>query len=188
MILRITNLIALLLAEAWFIQTPDWEPAILFIGFLSSLIIQEVKTNKPEQNTIHDKTLFSKFLNALPSNEGSINFLREHDFHNTFELEKLNQLRTFAMGWDNVEYEFLNKKLEDIRKELMDLIYEFIDISSHATFPIRDGFQTAIPRYTEEGEIPQRAIDSIKSMNKLGDNIFEKHQELARLGKQQLNV
>jgi len=38
------NLLSLMLAEAWFIKTPDWEPAILFIGFLSALVIQELKS------------------------------------------------------------------------------------------------------------------------------------------------
>ena len=43
MILKIGNLISLLLAEAWYINSPDWEPAILFIGLLGGLIAQELK-------------------------------------------------------------------------------------------------------------------------------------------------
>jgi hypothetical protein len=33
MIIKIANLLALLLSEAWFIKNPDFEPGILFIGF-----------------------------------------------------------------------------------------------------------------------------------------------------------
>jgi hypothetical protein len=44
MILKIGNLLSLLLAEAWFIKTPDWEPAILFIGLFGALIAQEFKS------------------------------------------------------------------------------------------------------------------------------------------------
>lgn len=43
MILKIGNLLSLLLAEAWFINSPDWEPAILFIGLFVGLIAQEYK-------------------------------------------------------------------------------------------------------------------------------------------------
>lgn len=45
MILRIGNLLSLFLAEAWFITSPDWEPAILFIGLIGTFFIQEVKRN-----------------------------------------------------------------------------------------------------------------------------------------------
>lgn len=44
MILKIGNLLSLLLAEAWYINNPDWEPAILFIGLLVGLIAQELKS------------------------------------------------------------------------------------------------------------------------------------------------
>ncbi len=44
MILKIGNLLSLLLAEAWFITSPDWEPAILFIGLFGALIAQERKS------------------------------------------------------------------------------------------------------------------------------------------------
>ncbi|WP_345969429.1 hypothetical protein WCX72_08770 [Sulfurimonas sp. HSL1-6] len=189
MILKIANLIALLLAEAWLVSSPDWEPAILFIGFLSSLIIQEVKDKTvTNQSNTHDKELFTKFLNDLPSGEGSIDFLRDHDFHNSFKLAKLDQLRDFARNWDNAEFEFLNKELEKARQDLLQTIFQFIDVSSHHTFPERDGWQTSIPNYTDNGEIPQRAKESIKKMNDLGDNIFAMHQTLIRLGKQQLNI
>jgi len=43
MILKIGNLVSLLLAEAWYINSPDWEPAILFIGLFVGLIAQERK-------------------------------------------------------------------------------------------------------------------------------------------------
>ncbi|MBU0626062.1 hypothetical protein KKH82_01185 [Patescibacteria group bacterium] len=42
--MKIGNLLSLLLAEAWFINSPDWEPAILFIGLLGALIAQEFKS------------------------------------------------------------------------------------------------------------------------------------------------
>jgi len=38
------NLLSLFLAEAWFINSPDWEPAILFISLLGTLITQEFKS------------------------------------------------------------------------------------------------------------------------------------------------
>ena len=44
MILKIANIISLLLAEAWLIKSPDWEPAILFISLLGGLIAQEFKS------------------------------------------------------------------------------------------------------------------------------------------------
>ena len=188
MILKSTNLLALLLSEAWFIKQPDWEPAILFIGFLSNLIIQEIKSKNLKNDNLQDKELFKNLLNELPSNEGSINFLREHDFHNSFKIDKLDQIRIFARNWDNAEYGFLNKKLENLRTELLNLIYEFIDVSSHHTFPLANGFQTAIPRYTDNHKIPEKAKEMIKRMNQLGDSIFIKHQELIREAKKTLNV
>ncbi len=189
MILKIANLISLLLAEAWFVNQPDWEPAILFIGLFAGLIAQEIKGQKSNDNkSEQDKFLFSKFLNDLPSNNGSIFFLSQHDFHNDFELSKLNQIRNFTRSWSNAEHEFLNKNLEKIRLELILKIDEFIYCSSMNTFAQGDGWQTSIPNYKEDGGIPESRQKSIAEMNDLSSSIVKKHQNLIRLSKNILDI
>jgi len=62
MILKIGNLLSLLLAEAWFIKNPDWEPAILFIGLFGALIAQEVKSTKSNDNLSQKEKLEALYI------------------------------------------------------------------------------------------------------------------------------
>jgi len=75
MILKIPSILSLILAGAWFIDSPDWEPVIVFIASFMTLLTQEIKnSNKEPVNNIteHDKILFAKLLNKLPSTNGGI--------------------------------------------------------------------------------------------------------------------
>lgn len=148
--------------------------------------MKDLQTHSSQNS--HDKELFKEFINDLPSTSGSIEFIREHDFHNSFKLSKLDELREFARKWDNAEYEFINHDLENPRNKLLSTIFEFIEVSSLNTFSEGDGWQTSIPKYLENGDIPPTRKKAIEKMNALGDDIFIQHQTLVRAGKNNLNT
>ena len=62
MILRIGNLLSLFLAEAWFITSPDWEPAIVFISLIVTLIVQEVKCHSSNSTLSQKEKLESLYI------------------------------------------------------------------------------------------------------------------------------
>ena len=189
MILKIANLVSLLLAEAWFINSPDWEPAILFITLLGTLIAQEIKSknDKPINNTSeHDKSLYEQFLKELPF-EGSIEFIRDHDFHYSFLLEDIKQLMKFTREWDNAEHEFLNNDLENDKKELFNKIKKFVYDSGMKTFP-RGGMQSVMNDLDEEHNLTKSTRENIVLLNNYGDDIFELHQKFVRKGKNTLYI
>lgn len=190
MILKIANLVSLLLAEAWFIKSPDWEPAILFITLLGTLIAQEVRSENdtPIKNiTIHDKELYEIFLKELPF-EGSIEFIRDHDFHYSFALENIKQLIRFTREWDNAEHEFLNHDLENYKKELFNKIKNFVYDSGMKTFPMGEGVQTVMNNRDQEHALTKSTKENIALLNNYGNDIFALHQEFVRKGKNILYI
>lgn len=169
---------------------------LIFFGLLYNLLalfIQYSLSQKKENNSKHycdiDKELFSKFLKCLPSS-GSVEFVNNHCFGNSFNLERLNQLNEFYFTWNNAEYEFLNPNLENLKKTLFDKIAEFVDFSSLKTYRQRNGLFLAIPDayLADEMNLPQHVRDNIQTLNKLGCEVYEAHQNLVREAKKELGV
>ncbi|RLA84139.1 MAG: hypothetical protein DRG78_02305 [Epsilonproteobacteria bacterium] len=62
MILKIGNILSLFLAEAWFINSPDWEPAILFIGLFGALIAQELRSSSSDNKLSQKEKLEALYI------------------------------------------------------------------------------------------------------------------------------
>lgn len=149
------------------------------------LHIQTIK--KLDNNASQDKSLYERFLLALPSN-GSMDFLKHHDFHNSFPLNDLRQIINFPQEWDNAECEFMNNDLEEIRKELLEKIKHFVYDSSMKTFPAGDGIQTIMTYADEEWDLTENTQKNIALLNQYGDDIYELHQKLIRKGRNVLYI
>lgn len=187
MILKVLNLISLLVAEAWLILNFDWEPLIVFIGLLGSLITQEIKTSKivmsDNKDSIHDKELFNELLSILPSTRNSIIFIKQHDFANSFQPNPLFDLYDFAYQWEIPEKEFLDSKLEKTKKQLLEKIDNLSELTRKNLVTKYNGFLSIDP-YGEG--YSERDYKIIEQMNKLGDEILFYHQKLIKEGKQKL--
>lgn len=78
MILKIGNLLSLLLAEAWYINNPDWEPAILFVGLLVGLIAQELKSTNSNNKLSQKEKLESLYIKTHEMFEEAIKAINEY--------------------------------------------------------------------------------------------------------------
>jgi len=67
----------------------------------------------------HDLNVYKKILEILPSN-GSILFIRQHDFGASFEVDQLQDFYNFLEYSLRPEIRFIGKKLERLRKKLVD--------------------------------------------------------------------
>lgn len=81
----------------------------------------------------HDIQLLRRFRDLF--SEGEKDFLREHDFGNSFSLNRLSGTRELADRWHGAEYEFddvqIQEKLDPIVRDCQELLHrmtEYTDV------------------------------------------------------------
>lgn len=156
----------------------------LITVYVDKFLISKQETLKQEKWLIKDKLLFEKFLEELPST-GSIEFLKTHSFQNGFYLEYLRQILNFEQNWDDAEHEFINEKLENLRKELLENIKKFVYVNAIGSYSLGDGYFTTTPDAyrLDDWNIPKHVIDKMQEMNDLADKVVELHQKFVRTAK-----
>lgn len=184
--LKIVNLIALLLTVAWFARSPDWEPAVGFLGLLATLIGLEVKT-KSAKGPHPDKELFQEFLRVLPSND-SIEFIRTFNMAGfSFDRRKLDDLKEFAYEWDDAEHEFHDKQLETKRKKLLKLIQKYLNYIAMHTFHTEYRYLYSVPLEWEYQK-PELFNQIVGDLHRFAEEIVSTHQDLVRTGRRKLRL
>lgn len=160
----------------------------LITVYFDKFLISKQETLKQEKWLSKDKVLFKKFLEELPSN-GSIEFLKTHSFQNGFYLENLRQIQNFTQNWDNAEHEFIDAKLETLRKQLLENIKTFLYINSMGSYSLGNGYFTTIPDAyrLDDFNVPKHVIDKMKEMDDLAEKVVELHQKLIRIAHKLLN-
>ena len=156
----------------------------LITVYFDKFLISKQETLKQEKWLSKDKLLFEKFLEELPSN-GSIEFIKTHSFRNGFYLENLRQILNFQESWDDAEHEFIDKKLETLRKQLLENIKKFIHVNAIGSYPVKHGYFTTTPdKYRlDDLNIPKEIIDKMNKMDDLAKEVVKSHQEFIRTAK-----
>jgi hypothetical protein len=177
-IIQILTSLALLTCIFWFIYKPDFEPLLTGLCLLATLLGLIVEERISSAHTV-DRELFQRLRQDLPS-DGSIAFIDTNNFAGfSFDLSRLNDLDTFIHAWDNAEHEFLNKELEQKRKQLMKLVKEYLITIALETFPTHTPGWNTVP---DEWEIeqPDRFNATVTKLHNLAGQIVNLHQNLFR--------
>jgi hypothetical protein len=111
----------------------------------------------------HDKKVLIKILEVMPSN-GSILFIREHDFGDSFNVDDLKDLFRFDRLSTRPEIHFLDKKIENLRLSLVSDISKFTSFLGFNSWQTRDG--------TNKIKEPDE-YDDLNEYKKIRDNINE---------------
>jgi hypothetical protein len=140
----------------------------------------------PRSASVHDKDLFKKFLDALPST-GNVAFVRDYDFANSFRLDDLRELTTFTYRWNNPEHEFLDQELEVRRQQVLRAIQAFLRSVDLYTSPNHAERQSVFPRgVNPEFDVPPAIRREIDELNEQSRSVYAEHSELVRLAKTKL--
>jgi hypothetical protein len=147
----------------------------------------EEQTARKQEELAADRAMFQRFLKALPSN-GSIDFVRNHDFGGCFDRRRLEQLETFAHEWNDAEHEFLNSEMETKRSELHSLAKTFLGMLVTYASPLAGAsgeHHSSLPREWEDNN---RAAfqKAVTELHEQANKVVAAHQNLVRLGKQHL--
>lgn len=140
------------------------------------------KQKDKELGRHNDQKLLKSFIDLLPSNGDTINFLQSGNIEGCpFPLQFLDPLFSFTTQWDNAEYEFVDKKLESKRKEILRVIKEYLIFSGLNTFPVDKGRNTVPSEWAYKD--PERFNTVVKKLYNLAGQAFILHQEIIRIGK-----
>jgi hypothetical protein len=122
---RLLSLLALLGATAWVSTDWSWKSGIASITAFAAFLGLEYKQIKKLGSIETDRKLFREFLTLLPST-GAIDYIRNREFLNPFQWEKMRDLETFSSQWDTPEREFFDKYLEREKRTLHGAVTEFL--------------------------------------------------------------
>jgi hypothetical protein len=152
----------------------------------SELPLQETAERLRRQRADTDARLFSELLALLPSTEGVIPFLREHDFGASFPREALDPLMRFLRDWDTADHEFLDETIDEGRRGLLAAVKKFMPLYAIETFVNElDATRQEVPRQwrVEDRHRYQRVV---RQLNEAADEIVKRHQEVVRLARRTL--
>lgn len=148
----------------------------------------DIKFEYTDAHKAVDVQAYNKFKELLPP-EGSISFIREFNFAGfAFEREKLNQLDAFTFYFTNPDFEFIDKDMETLRKEIYDKVVKFRGLLAVNTWPCGSNNKSSSVPPEWEIEQPERFNVVVRELHSLTDEICDKYDRLVRLAKIKLAV
>ncbi|BDU49479.1 toll/interleukin-1 receptor domain-containing protein [Haliovirga abyssi] len=162
----------------------------------SNIILKKIKKYKeeevPEKNSKKneknislnqkiyksDIELYNKIKEII---KNSVEFSKDWDFGSPHRDNSLNGLFHIELQFESPDFEFINEKLEIIKKELFESIKKFILSVSINTFPKGNGFQE-IP-YEWSYEQPELFEKTRNEINSLADEMWKKYCNFVKMGR-----
>ena len=124
------------------------------------LAAEIVSGRKPSE---HDLSLFVRIVELMP--EGTIDFLRNHDFDNSFAGNQQKGLFELA-NWEGSRRQFLDGALQQKWALLLSDIKAFVGALAAGTGPIGAGpLFSAHPDHTNKMNPPDWVAECIKKLN-----------------------
>ena len=118
--------------------------------------------------------------------EGTIYWLRAHNFGSSFPDKILDPLYTFEQESFKSDFEFLNPEIESLKNNLLQNIKEFNQAIITNTFGAGPNFQSVPKEWTYEQ--PERHDKAVNHLNNLADNICMSYDTLIKYGRRTLKV
>lgn len=126
----------------------------------------------------HDMEVLKEILKTIPS-DGTINFIRQHDFGDSFDLEETKELYDFIYLAERVEYQFVDSKLERMRLKLNEDVKVFNNYLSQHTWLISSNGSRRCKMKDEEDFISDAAYHTVRNrINGLADQVCQSYDSL----------
>ncbi len=174
------TLIMLLACTAWLARAPGWDSVIAFFGALIAYLSTEVNLSRSSD---HDAALFASFIEELPSDGSVMQFLSEYDLGNPFPSEPISALYQFIERWRDDEHEFLDRRLDWLRRELIRRTEQFLrrltqHTAAHGSGLLSIGMQ--------DFETRPEMLTLREELNNLATEVYRAHQDLVRYARGKL--
>ena len=178
---RAINLLALLLATAWWGSSKDFEAAITALGLFAALGYQEYRVSS--YGDTHDKNLYERFLTEFPSNGRSMRFLNDHDMGTSYLAEQLEEFDLFVQNWRDAEHEFHNELLNSYLRVLQEKANAFAAFKAFNVFANAGGVRTMD---LADFETDPKKLKIKEMLNSMATEVYNAHQSLVRQGRKLL--
>ncbi len=135
----------------------------------------------------HDVDLYEKYKYLFVHN-GVAEFYRQHDFLGSFSEDKWRPLSHYVNSWETVEHEFVNKKLNNLHKNVYASAFDLGNAISGNTVPIGSGGQmrSVKPDSMPFGPIPEHIKEEAKEINELVPPFIKAHELFVRCANRKL--
>ena len=139
------------------------------------------------ENTELDRKVYEEIIKLLPW-DGSIRYLRIHDFRTIFDDEFEISLIVFCSWSDNPAFEFIDTDLESLKIKLLNDIKSFLSILGHNSFHVKTMGEKMLYRIPKEWsyELPEKYKKVTDEVNYLGYEICKTYDELIKTCRRRL--
>lgn len=122
-------------------------------------------------------------------------FLRDYDLGASFQWARLNGLIELHEDYIGARYQFVDKRLQKEWFELQIRLGQFIDFTSHKSFPTEggNGFNSFLTRRDASGIISKETLEIIHTANQMATDLYKRFDalealSLVRLGAYKIDV
>lgn len=155
--------------ELWLILLIIFVISILII-FIIQFFKKKKSSFKYDSNSVTlDRKLFNRIIKELLPQDGTILWLRTHNFGSSFPDIRTDPLYTFETENLKSDFEFLNPKLEKLKTELLNSILTLNKGIATHTFEAGPDFQSIPSEWKTEQR--ERYTNAVDELNKLGGNV-----------------
>ena len=187
MLPRVLTVLITVIATYWYGRTRTWEAFFTAAGFLLAYFSTETYSRfRSEKRVAADRELFTKLQSELPF-DGSIRFLRDHDFRIAFKWSELYDLNQFVRTWSNESRKFHDKRLERVKESLTVTACGFLHDLGIDTFPQQHGDLQEIPKEWKRDQ-QERYKEVSDRLNNGANEVVKAHQRLVELARKRLEV
>jgi len=136
--------------------------------------------------TMLDRATFSRLKALLPW-KGSIFFLRQEDFQESFTLSSFADLSNFNYTCEDPAFEFTDADLEGARANLRESVDRFLRLVGVKTYPTNNPDRNAVPAEWRHQK-PEQFKDHVDILCEFSAQILERYDTLIKLGRRKLSV
>lgn len=143
-----------------------------------------------ERKRDSDVKLYNEFIKLLPPNSKSIEFLKTHDFGNTFHNSNLKDMSTYCYEWGKANHHFHDNDIENKSIELLKEITKFnYFLSCHSGYLNCSEFMSILTdRERASWDLSPETSETIKKANKWGTQIHKMYCDFILLCKNNLSI
>jgi hypothetical protein len=154
-------------------------------AFAGWIVLEILSSDHPPHP--HDISLITRFRTDLP--EGDRQFLREQDFGNPFQTNRLSALGNVAHNWQGAGFEFhdtrLDKKFKSLQKQMQDFLD---DLGLHTRgHSVMAGHLTLLLGGDDDANVSPQSLANIKRINEGATGLTTTIDDFERLARKRTN-
>nr|WP_320038846.1 hypothetical protein [uncultured Bacteroides sp.] len=142
--------------------------------------------NKREEKRNNDKALYMEIRDKLLTQDGSIRFIREHNFRDPFNWKSLSQLNKFENEMKKKSFFFFDLEIEKIKLNLNEHIAHFNELICINTFVVINDIQSVPEEWEYKNNVHYNKV--VNEMNQEADKISEIYDKFIIRGKKKFRV